>query len=37
MEENKYRNYFRSEDEYDLIDVYELFGFYNTYFFKGML
>lgn len=29
--------YFKSDDEYDNIDVYELFNFYNGYFFHGTL
>lgn len=29
--------YFRSEDEFDVIDVYDLFAFYNRCFFEGVL
>lgn len=30
-------SYFKSDDDYDNIDVFELFNFYNHYFFQGTL
>ena len=29
--------FFRSEDEFEVLEVYELFAFYNSYFFDGVL
>ena len=35
MEKNV--SYFRSDDEFEVLDIHEMFIFYNNYFFEGIL
>jgi hypothetical protein len=32
-----YNKYFRTDDDFEMLDIYELFNYYNAFFFEGKL